>query len=200
MSYTPDISISLTEEQKLKAKQDPELVRLIDGCIANDRSAQELMYRRYYGKMMSVCRRYVKQTDDAMSVLNLAFLKVFRSLPTYSYTGSFDGWVHRIVYHSIIDQLRQNMRQMKTEEISGNEENVRVESSGLQNLIAEDLYKMLDHLPDATRMVFNMFAIEGYKHEEIAETLNISEGTSKWHVNQARKILKELLEKTYFKS
>ena len=193
MSFTPDISIQLTESRQKTLLQDPELVALIDACLANDRSAQAQLYKKYYGRMMSLCLRYVKSRDDAMSVLNYGFLKVFKSLSTYHYNGSFDGWIHRIVYNSIIDQLRSNMREMKTSELNEATETISSSSSGLQNLMAEDLYKLLDELPDSTRIVFNMFAIEGYKHEEIAERLNISAGTSKWHVNHARSILKSLL-------
>jgi RNA polymerase sigma-70 factor (ECF subfamily) len=85
------------------------------------------------------------------------------------------------------------MRDMKTSELSEATETLSYDSSGLQNLMVEDLYKLLDALPDSTRIVFNLFAIEGYKHEEIADLLKISAGTSKWHVNQARTILKSLL-------
>jgi RNA polymerase sigma-70 factor (ECF subfamily) len=193
MSLTPDISIQLTENRQKTLLQDPDLVALIDACQANDRSAQATLYKRYYGKMMALCMRYVKNRDDAMSVLNYGFLKVYKSLSTYEYNGSFDGWVYKIVYNSILDQLRSNMRDMKTSELSEATETLSYDSSGLQNLMVEDLYKLLDALPDSTRIVFNLFAIEGYKHEEIADLLKISAGTSKWHVNQARTILKSLL-------
>lgn len=192
MSFTPNISIQ-TDNSRLSTAQDPELAALIEACIANDRSAQAALYKRYYGKMMSLCMRYIKNRDDAMPVLNYGFLKVFKSLSSYNNAGSFDGWVHRIIYNSIIDQLRSSMKAVKTSELSEEHDSISIGSSGLQNLIAEDLYKLLDVLPDSTRIVFNMFAIEGYKHEEIAEMLNISAGTSKWHVNQARSILKPLL-------
>lgn len=195
MSLTPDISIQLTESRQKTLLQDPDLVAMIDACLANDRSAQAQLYKKYYGKMMSLCMRYVKNRDDAMSVLNFGFLKVFKSLSAYQYNGSFDGWIHRIVYNSIIDQLRSNMREMKTSELNEATDTISDSGSGLQNLVVEDLYKLLEALPDSTRIVFNMFAIEGYKHEEVAERLNISAGTSKWHVNQARTILKSLLNK-----
>lgn len=200
MSFGPDISINISEEQKHLVLQDPELVKLIEGCLANDRSSQEMLYRRFYGKMMSLCMRYVSNRDDAMSILNLGFLKVFKSLGSYTYSGSFDGWVHRIVYHSIIDQLRKDIKQMKTEVIDDHEASATVEGNGLQTLLADDLYKLLDQLPEMTRLVFNMFAMEGYKHEEIGQMLGISEGTSKWHVNNARNILKTIIEKNHLKS
>jgi RNA polymerase sigma factor (sigma-70 family) len=196
MSLTPEISLQVENNKQQAIIREPDLVMMIDACIANDRSAQANLYKRYYGKMMSLCLRYVKQRDDAMSVLNLAFLKVFKSLKTFQYNGSFDGWVHRIVYYSIIDQLRVNMKEMKTSEISEVSEVSSLDASGLENLYVEDLYRLLDELPDSTRIVFNMYAVEGYKHEEIAEQLGISVGTSKWHVNNARTILKTLILKT----
>lgn len=197
---TPDISLNVAENRQHLTLQDPELARLIEGCIQNDRSAQEAMYKRYYGKMMSLCRRYVKDRDEALSVLNLGFLKVFKSISGYSFSGSFDGWMHRIVYHSIIDQLRVKMKEMKTGDIEEAEIRDAQTISGLDNLYVEDLYKLLDALPESTRVVFNLFAVEGYKHEEIADLLGISAGTSKWHVNQARTQLKDLILKTYKKS
>lgn len=200
MSLTPDISLNVAENRQHLTLQDPELARLIEGCIQNDRSAQEAMYKRYYGKMMSLCRRYVKDRDEALSVLNLGFLKVFKSISGYSFSGSFDGWMHRIVYHSIIDQLRVKMKEMKTGDIEEAEIRDAQTISGLDNLYVEDLYKLLDALPESTRVVFNLFAVEGYKHEEIADLLGISAGTSKWHVNQARTQLKDLILKTYKKS
>ncbi len=200
MSLTPEISLQVENNKQQAIIREPDLVMLIDACIANDRSAQANLYKRYYGKMMSLCLRYVKQRDDAMSILNLAFLKVFKSLKTFEYNGSFDGWVHRIVYYSIIDQLRVNMKEMKTSEISEVSEVSSLDASGLENLYVEDLYRLLDELPDSTRIVFNMHALEGYKHEEIAEQLGISVGTSKWHVNNARTILKTLILKTIQKS
>lgn len=199
MSFTPEISLQVENNKQQAIVRDPDLVMMIDACIANDRSAQANLYKRYYGKMMTLCMRYVKHRDDAMSILNLAFLKVFKSLKSFEYSGSFDGWVHRIVYYSIIDQLRVNMKEMKTSEINEVLEVSSLDASGLENLYVEDLYRLLDELPDSTRLVFNMYAVEGYKHEEIAEQLNISAGTSKWHVNNARTILKNLLLKTHQK-
>lgn len=200
MSPTPDISLNVSDYRLKLTTQDPELVKLIEGCVVNDRSAQEAIYKRYYGKMMSMCMRYVKDRDEAMAVLNLGFLKVFKSIGGYSFGGSFDGWLHRIVYRSVIDQLRVKMKEMKTTELEMIEEKASHSVSGLDNLLAEDLFKLLDQLPESSRMVFNMFAIEGYKHEEISEMLGISVGTSKWHVNQARTQLKDLILKTYKKS
>lgn len=197
MSLNPEISITLEETTRQVALQDPDLQQLIVDCMSNDRSAQETLYKRYYGKMMGLCMRYVKNKDDAMSILNQGFLKVFQNLGNYAYNGPFDAWVYRIVYHAIIDQLRVKHRDFKTNEIDVNALEVSVEANSIQNLYIEDLMKLLDELPESTRVVFNLFAIEGYKHEEIADLLQISSGTSKWHVNAARTLLKDLIAKRF---
>ncbi len=200
MSYLPEISVNINNEELLSASPDPELAKLINDCRANVRSAQEILYKRYYGKMMAMCMRYTGNRDDAMEVLNSGFLKVFKSLDSYRFNGSFDGWVYRIIYHSIIDRLRSRMKEMKTVEVDNDMEASTIDTSSLQELYVQDLMSLLNELPESTRVVFNMFAMEGYQHAEIGEMMNISEGTSKWHVNQARKILKQRIEKNYLKS
>jgi len=200
MTYVPEISINMHNEQLLSAAPDPELAKLINDCRANDRSAQELLYKRYYGKMMAMCMRYTGNRDDAMEVLNAGFLKVFKSLDSYRSNGSFDGWVYRIIYNSVIDKLRSRMKEIKTVEVDNDMTISGIDSSSIQQLYVQDLMGLLNALPEATRVVFNMFAIEGYQHNEISERLNISEGTSKWHVNQARKLLKERIQNNYLRS
>lgn len=192
------ISISETAEPQTLPGLTPELDRIVRGCLANDRSAQELLYRRYYGKMMGTCMRYLGNEDDARDVLNTGFLKVFQNLQNYSGQGSFDGWVYLIIRNAIIDQLRKRVRYKETGIDEHVENAVSVDSGILPRLYAKDLLKMLDNLPETTRLVFNMFALEGFKHEEISKVLSISTGTSKWHVSEARRILKQSLE--HFKS
>lgn len=199
MSESPDISLTMHTDASLRTDRDPELVRLLEDCKSHDRSAQETLYKRYYGKMMGLCMRYVKNKDDAMEILNHGFLKVFRSLDQYNFNGPFEAWIHRIVYNSIIDSLRSKTRMPVTEEINDHQIEYAIDAGVINNLFAGDLMKMLDLLPEATRIVFNMFAIEGYKHEEIAGMLNISAGTSKWHVSNARATLKNIIE-THYKS
>jgi RNA polymerase sigma factor (sigma-70 family) len=200
MPSTPQIILPIDNEQLYSAAPDPELARLIEGCKANERSAQETLYKRYYGKMMAMCLRYTGNRDDAMEVLNTGFLKVFKSLDSYKSNGSFDGWVYRIIYNSVIDRLRTRMKEMKTVEVDNDMAIATIDTSSIQELYVKDLMGLMQELPQSTRLVFNMFAIEGYQHSEIAELLNISEGTSKWHVNQARKILKQRIETNYSKS
>ncbi len=200
MSSTPEISLSIASEHSFVALPDPELAKLIEGCKANERSAQEALYKRYYGKMMAMCMRYTGNRDDAMEVLNTGFLKVFKSLASYQSNGSFDGWVYKIIYNSVIDKLRKRMKETKTVEVEQDMVVPTIDSSSVQHLYVKDLMNLMQELPESSRAVFNMFAIEGYQHSEIAEMLNISEGTSKWHVNHARKILKQRIETSYTKS
>lgn len=192
------ISLNETAESGIVQGQSPELERMIRGCLANDRSAQEQLYKRYYGKMMGTCMRYLGNEDDARDVLNTGFLKVFQNLQNYSGQGSFDGWVYLIIRNAIIDQLRKRVKYRETGIDEHVENSVSVDAGILPGLYAKDLLKMLDRLPDTTRLVFNMFALEGFKHEEISKILSISTGTSKWHVSEARRILKQSLE--HFKS
>lgn len=199
MSPIVEISLSLGKHDAFNTGPDPELASLIAGCKADERAAQEAMYKRYYGKMMGMCMRYISNRDDAMEVLNMGFLKMFRSLDGYQASGSFDGWVYRIIYNSVIDYLRSKVKAVKTVEIDDAELH-QVDASAIQQLYVDDLLKLLDSLPESTRVVFNMFALEGYRHEEIADMLGISTGTSKWHVNQARQILKQQITQKHLRS
>lgn len=138
--------------------------------------------------------RYLKNEDDAKEVLNLGFLKVFQNLKSYTGQGSFDGWVYLIIRNAIIDQLRQRVKYREETLTENTEAVVSIEASVLEQLYATDILKLLHQLPETSRLVFNMFALEGFKHEEISKILGISTGTSKWHVSEARRILKEKLE------
>lgn len=167
---------------------------LIEGCKQQNRAAQEKLYHHFYPKMMSMVLRYVNYSQQhiAEEILNTGLLKVFQKIDTYKYEGSFEGWVRRVVFHCLSDYIRQNIKYMektvfieKDELISGNL------TAGLGY---KELIKLVQDLPSASRAVFNLFAIEGYSHKEIAEELGISEGTSKWHLFEARKILKQKLQ------
>lgn len=152
------------------------------------------LYKMFYGKMMAVCRRYFTNKDDAMEVLNHGFLKVYQNLEKYRFEGVFEGWVYTIIYRTIMDYLKEKAlyRAQVSEELP--DVDIGINPDVVSDLHVADLMRMLEALPEATRVVFNMYAIEGYKHNEIATMLDISEGTSKWHVNHARKLLKEWIE------
>lgn len=189
-------SIALNEaDNVMPAASVPELRHLVDRCLANDRSAQAQLYKKHYGKMMGLCMRFTGNREDALETLNDGFLKVFRNLDKYKWQGPLEAWIYRIVYNTLMDRVKVKLRQPIAADIEEAEFEPTREITVLEKLFAEDLLELLNVLPDATRAVFNLFAIDGYKHEEIAEMAGISTGTSKWHVNQARKQLQSALEK-----
>jgi len=166
---------------------------LILGCKQKDRLAQKYLYQRYFGKMLGICMRYANGKEEAIEILNMAFMKVFESLDQYKATGAFGGWIARIVFNTSIDFVRKNTTYKKVMDYN-TERDASINEEAVDNLAVEDLYKTIQKLPPARRTVFCMYVIDGYKHKEIAEQLNISVGTSKWHLSSARKELQELLK------
>jgi RNA polymerase sigma-70 factor (ECF subfamily) len=165
---------------------------IIAGCINNNRKHQELLYRRYFPKMIRMCYRFTQDEDRAMQIVNDGFLRVFKKLEKYSSKGSFEGWIRKIVYHSISDHFRKESRYLKFIVLDGPEK--ETQSTALDDLYYDDLISLLDQIPPKSSLVFRLYAIEGYSHQEIAGQLNISDGTSKWHLSNARIHLKSILE------
>jgi RNA polymerase sigma-70 factor (ECF subfamily) len=169
------------------------LEQWIPACCRNERQAQEKVYRHYFDAMVRLVRRYTQDEDDIMSIVNNGFLRVFKKIDKYNFTGSFEAWVRTIVFHAVSDYFKRQRNQFKLvpmldhDSVNDNE--------GLTDLYYEDLVDTLKNVPEMSRKVFEMFAIQGYKHAEIAEALSISEGTSKWHVSNARSRIQELLKK-----
>ncbi|NJB70817.1 RNA polymerase sigma-70 factor (ECF subfamily) [Saonia flava] len=166
--------------------------RLISKAVANDREAQQLIYERYAPKMLSVCRQYVKDVQFAEDVMVNGFVKVFKHLESFKHEGSFEGWIRRVMIRESISFLRKKQFVVFDNELYENEahENVSISSS----MDVEHIQKLIDELPEGYKMVFVMYAVEGYKHNEIAEMLKISEGTSKSQLYKARKMLQEKLK------
>jgi RNA polymerase sigma factor (sigma-70 family) len=168
---------------------------IINDCKKGDRKAQELFYKCYYRSMMKICLRYTKNDSDAVEVINDGFLKIFRSIKGYNFNhANIYSWIRMIMINSCLDFLKAKQRfEYKKEGFILNNENV--EPVVLEKFEAEALLKIIRGLPPATMVVFNLFVIEGYSHREIATILKISEGTSKWHVSEARQILQKILQK-----
>ena len=164
---------------------------LVKGCIENNRLYQEVLYRRFFPAMIGMCMRYTQNHDLAMEIVNSGFLKVFLKLHTFRFEGSLEGWIRRLVYHSLADHFKKKSSNIHFLEIEQGEQ--PRDNLVLDELYAEDILKSIDRLPDATRNVFILYALEGYKHHEIARELDISIGTSKWHLSEARKKLKKYL-------
>lgn len=165
---------------------------IIAMALENNRHAQHKIYSRFSPKMLSVCRQYIKDVHQAEDIMITAFMKVFGNLKSFEHKGSFEGWIRRIMVNECISFLRVQKQVRFTEDENFFEErNNNIESQ----FSVEDIQFLIDNLPDGYRMVFNLFAIEGYKHQEIAQMLNISEGTSKSQLSHARKLLQGQLAK-----
>lgn len=170
---------------------------IIEGCCRNERMAQELLYRRYFPTMMSMCLHHTNgDKDRAMEICNNGFLKVFQNITSFEFRGSFEGWIRRIVYHSALDYFKSNAKYVHY--LVFEERDEAITANGLQNCYVEDIMSLVNMLPPTTQQVFKLYAIEGYSHKEIGEVLNISDGTSKWHLSTARERLKKWLNEQYF--
>lgn len=168
---------------------------LVAGCAANDRRAQEALYRRFFPEMLRMCRRYTRDEDTALEILNNGFLRVFKKIHTFSFKGSLEGWIRRLVYHSMADYYRDNARYLHFLVLEDHDRPVQENSH--EGFYEEDILRAVRTLPPVSQEVFRLYAIEGYSHAEIAETLQMSEGTSKWHLSTARQKLRELLAHHY---
>jgi RNA polymerase sigma factor (sigma-70 family) len=170
-----------------------ELIAIIKDCINNERTAQERLYKMFYPKMMAMIKRYFSDQMIAEEIINNGFLKAFKHVGSFGFKGSFEGWLRKIMFHSISDYAQ--VQNKYTSNIVLLEKDMFLPKTHAHNLYYKDLMKLVDMLPDATRMVFNLYVIENFGHKEIGKLLNISEGTSKWHLSEARKILKAKIEK-----
>jgi RNA polymerase sigma factor (sigma-70 family) len=168
---------------------------LIARCIRQDPKAQEALYRALYGHMMAICSRYERNKQDAVARMNQGFLKVLTNLGTRRPEVPFELWVRRIMINTVIDDFRKERQRKAHEsmETSVEENDQSHVNEYLHHMEAEAFAALLQRVPDMSRQVFNLFAIDGYPHAEIATMLNISEGTSKWHVSHARKVLQQAI-------
>ncbi|MGB0839658.1 MAG: RNA polymerase sigma factor [Chitinophagales bacterium] len=167
---------------------------LIQACKQNNRKAQRLLYERLAPKMFGVCKRYVRNEADVEDVLLKGFYKVFSNLCQYSYQGSFEGWVRRIMVNESLSFLRQNKKRMGFSLVSVEEQyHLETSTNADDKLLEGDVLQLLDELPQGYRTVFNLYAIEGYGHREIAEMLGVSINTSKSQLLKARRMLQKLL-------
>ena len=179
-----ELKNALTEEQQM-----------IAGCINGKPWAQKQVYELYASAMLSVCVRYVTDRETARDILQDGFVKVFTKIDTYSGAGSFAGWIRRIFVTTALEFLRQNDALKQSESID--EHNYTIEDvnvSILDKISANDLMTCISELPNGYRTVFNLYAIEGYSHAEIATILHISENTSRSQFMRARKMLQKTVQ------
>lgn len=162
---------------------------LIKGCTKGSRTDQKALYERYCRKMIVVCQRYAKTTLEAEDILQEGFIKVFGNIKSFRQESSLETWITRIMINTALNHQRQKLYlhpMVEVEKVNLSES----EEISLSGFHLEELIKMIQALPDGCRVIFNLFAIEGYGHKEIAEMLGISEGTSKSQYNRAKSLLK----------
>lgn len=175
----------------------PADIDLINGCIDNDRNAQERLYNQFYASMMSVCMRYTRNEDDAIEVLHNGFLKVYKNMHRFDpLRASLYTWIRSIMIHSAIDFIRQNTKHSRQLELVQATEPY-IDSEAIDKLNAQELLRLVRKLPPATQTVFNLYIIEGFTHKEIGIMTGISEGTSKWHLSEARRLMQKFLKTLY---
>lgn len=166
---------------------------LIQQSAAGDRRAQKLLYDRYSSKMFGVCLRYAQDYQNAEDILQEGFVKAFRNMEKFRFEGSFEGWLRRIMVNTAIEMHRRKNHLYPLVEVENTDIEL-IEENAVSMLAADDLMNMISSLSPGYRTVFNLYAIEGYSHKEIAEQLNISEGTSKSQLARARYILMDMVE------
>lgn len=167
---------------------------LINRCAKGDQKAMNSLYRYYVPRMRSICFRYVRTVFEVDDILQEAFVKVFLKIDSYNRQGAFESWIRKIVINTAINYYKSNLsfgRQVQLDEIGENEAGI-VEIA--EKISINELYALINELPSGYRFVFNMFAIDGYSHKEIAEILNITESTSRSQYTRARRQLISLLE------
>lgn len=166
-------------------QEEAEIIAL---AVENNRHAQQKIYAKYAPKMLSVCRQYIKDLHHAEDLMITAFMKVFAHLKNFEHKGSFEGWIRRIMVNECISYIRAQKKVSFLDDEYYQEDSFNnIES----NLNVDDIQALIDSLPDGYKMIFNLYAIEGYKHQEIGVMLGISEGTSKSQLCHARKMLQE---------
>ena len=175
---------------------ETELKKLIDRCKANDHKAFEVIYRNYYRSLLGVALRYSSHRAEAEDVLQDAYIKIFQSISSYRESGSFEGWMKRIVHNTAINNFRGKLKFDLYIDVSEQEDKLSDNSfdAMFEACDVKDTLTLLKSLPEGYRMVINLYFIDGYSHKEIAALLNISTGTSKSQLFKAKSYLKKLIE------
>lgn len=168
---------------------------LIAGCVRKEPKAQYGLYRALHPMMMSICTRYERDRQEATAVMNQGFLKILDSIGSRRPDVPFEPWARRVMINTVIDAYRRNKEHRAM--IAGEVEDHAIEGADvndyLRHMEAEAFAEMLMRVPMMSRTVFNLFAIDGFSHAEVAEMLGISEGTTKWHVSHARNVLRNAI-------
>lgn len=173
-----------------------ELSEIIEGCYNNSRKHQEALYNKYASRLLGVCLTYTKDRDLAQDILHDGFFKVFKKFDQFNVEWNLYSWIRRIIVNTAIDHFRKtnritNVDFQENEYLSGSYDDVS------EQFKTADLSELINMLPKGARTIFNLYVVEGYKHHEIADMLNISDGTSKSQLSKAKSVLKELVNKYY---
>jgi RNA polymerase sigma factor (sigma-70 family) len=171
---------------------------MIQGCIRQNPAAQKALFDTYAGKMMGVSLRYARNEADAEDILQDTFIKVFRKISQYQHNGSFEGWIRKIVVNTALKKYSVNRYTKERSNVDTSEyEHLQTEDPEVYTDLSEkEILEMIHALPDGYRMVFNLYVIEGYRHEEIAEMMGIQSGTSRSQLAKARWMLqKQIMER-----
>jgi RNA polymerase sigma-70 factor (ECF subfamily) len=169
---------------------------MIEGCRKGKSKYQEMLYRHFYGYAMGICLRYANSHDEACEMVNDSFLKIFTKMHQYDEKNPFRAWLRRVVINTAIDYYRKNKKHTGFQDI----QQVRTEETdenALDKLSAEDILKLLLHVPEHYRIIFNLYEIEGYSHEEISQQLDIPESTSRTYLSRAKTKLRECIQKFF---
>lgn len=158
-------------------------------CVKNDRVAQEHIYRLYFMKATRQCQRYTQDEDALISIVNDAFMKVFKKIGQFDFNGSFEGWLRRVVFTTMADHFRKRKDNISFIDVP---EQTEQGVPALDKMYLDDLLALINQLPETSKTVFMKYHMEGFNHREIGEMMDFSEGTSKWHLHQARKLLQDL--------
>lgn len=169
---------------------------LLKGCRQGRAKSQEALYRRFSGAMYGLCLQYASSEEDAQDILQEGFIKVFRKLDQVKNPDAFPGWIRRIMINTALEKYRSQVLLQRIDEGAGEAEKTS-DDTIFENLTCQELVALIQTLTPRYRMVFNLYAIEGYTHQEISEELGISVGTSKSNLSRARTILQEKIKLIY---
>jgi RNA polymerase sigma factor (sigma-70 family) len=173
--------------------EQEDINSIISGCRQQDRKAQELLYRNFYRAMMTICVRYTKNEADALDVLNTGFYKVYRNIEKYdAKKATLYTWIRTIVINSCLNFIKARETRSAWNELD-QAASVHLSPDVFGKMNSEEILHLVRQLPPATQAVFNLYVMEGYNHKEIGKMLGISDGTSKWHLSEARRILQQLI-------
>ena len=165
---------------------------LIQNCKKGDIISQEKLYKNFYGYAMGIGLRYISNRDDVQEIVNDSFIKLFHFIDSFNENQEFKPWLRKIIVNTSIDRKRKDLKYLQDVDLE-QAENINISAHIVERLTAQDILKLLDHLPDLHRMVFNLYEIDGYSHEEVASALNIPVSSSRTYLSRAKEKLKKAI-------